>query len=73
MKRNSLFVVVVSALLAVGAGSASAALDAAATTAITALQADGTSMIALGWPLVTALAGGLALIGIFKKVLSKAV
>lgn len=56
-----------------GFASAHAALPTAASDAITGLQTDGTSLIALGWPLAAALAGGLALIGVFKKVLSKAV
>lgn len=61
----------VPAVLAVSAGAAMAAVPAGATAAFTALETDGTAMIDLGWPVVTALTVGIILIGIFKKVASK--
>ena len=52
-------------------GSASAEIPPEATTAITAVQTDGTAMIAAGWPVVAAIVGGLILIKLFKKVMGK--
>ncbi|MEY8216281.1 MAG: major coat protein [Colwellia sp.] len=52
-------------------GSASAAIPAEATTAITGVQTDGLAMISAGWPVVAAITGGLILIKLFKKVISK--
>lgn len=49
-----------------------AALPTEATDAFTALETDGLAMIAAGWPVVAAIVGGLILIGIFKRVASKA-
>lgn len=73
MKASKLVVCLMAGASILAAGTASAELPAAATTAITTLQGDGTALISAGWPLATALAGGLALIGVFKKVLGKAV
>lgn len=56
----------------VAAGSASAALPAEATAALTAIKEDGTSLIAAGWPVVVAVTGGLVLIKLFKKVVGRA-
>ncbi len=52
-------------------GAANAALPTAATDAITAIQTDGTAMVEAGWPVVVAILGGLILIKLFKKVISK--
>ncbi|MCV2216221.1 major coat protein [Thauera sp. Sel9] len=60
------------AALSVAAVQAQAALPAEATAAITALKDDGTDMVAAGWPVLVAITGGLILMGIFKKVLSRA-
>lgn len=54
------------------ASSAFAALPAAATTAITTLETDAGSMVDSGWPILVAVTGGLILMGVFKKVLSRA-
>ena len=56
---------------ALAIGSASAEIPVEATTAITAVQTDGTAMIAAGWPVVAAIVGGLILIKLFKKVMGK--
>jgi len=50
---------------------AHAAVPAAATTAITGIQTDGTAMIDAGWPVAAALVGGFILIKLFKKVMGK--
>lgn len=60
------------AALSVAAMSAHAELPAAATAAITAVKEDGSDLIAAGWPVLVAITGGLILMGIFKKVLSRA-
>lgn len=57
---------------ALAATQASAALPTEATDAITAIQTDGTAMISAGWPVVVAIFGGLVIIKLFKKVLSRA-
>ncbi len=54
-----------------GTGAANAALPTAATDAITAIQTDGTAMIEAGWPVAVAIFGGLIIIKLFKKVLTK--
>lgn len=54
------------------ASGAHAALPTEATGAITTLQTDGGALVAAGWPLLVAITGGLILMGIFKKVLSRA-
>lgn len=59
-------------LVALGVSSAHAALPAEATAAFTSMNTDGSSMIAQGWPILVAITGGLILMGIFKKVLSRA-
>ena len=51
--------------------TASATVPTAATDAITAVQTDGTALIDAGWPVAAALVGGLILIKLFKKVMSK--
>lgn len=59
------------ALIVFGMGSALAELPTEVTAAFTAVKTDGASMIALGWPVVTAVVGGLLLIKLFKKVASR--
>lgn len=55
-----------------GTSSAHAALPTAVTDAITAFQADATSLINAGWPLLVAVFGGMILMKLFKKVGNKA-
>lgn len=59
--------------LLVGAtlASAQAALPTEVEAAFTAVETDGTAMIAKGWPVVTAIVGGLILIKLFKKVANR--
>lgn len=52
--------------------AAHAAVPTEATDALTALQTDGLSLIGSGWPVLGAIVGGLILMGIFKRVASKA-
>lgn len=52
-------------------GGAFAAIPTEATDAITGVQTDGLAMISAGWPVVSAIVGGLILIKLFKKVMSK--
>lgn len=59
--------------LAGASGFAMADLPAAATTAISGLSADATSMISSVWGIVALVAGAFALMGLFKKGVSKAV
>lgn len=54
------------------ASSAHAVLPTEATAALTALETDGASMVAAGWPIAVAVTVGLILMGIFKKVASRA-
>lgn len=49
-----------------------AAIPVEATTAFTTMETDGAAMIGDGWPILVAVTGGLILMGIFKKVLSRA-
>lgn len=49
-----------------------AAVPAEATAAFTAVQTDGESMIGSGWPVLAAIVGGLVLMKLFKKVISRA-
>lgn len=53
------------------ASVAHAALPVAATDAITAIQTDGTAMIDAGWPVAVAIFGGLIIVKLFKKVLTR--
>lgn len=46
---------------------ASAAVPAAATAALTAIQTDGLSLIDLVWPVVAAILGGFILIRLFRR------
>ncbi len=52
--------------------SAFAALPTALTDAITAIEADGTALISAGWPVFVAITGGLVLMKLGKKVISRA-
>jgi hypothetical protein len=54
------------------ATNAQAVLPTEVTAAFTAVTTDGTGMISAGWPVLVAITGGLVLMGIFKKVISKA-
>ncbi|HSD40091.1 MAG TPA: major coat protein [Rhodocyclaceae bacterium] len=54
------------------ATQAQAVLPTEVTGAFTSVQTDGTSMISAGWPVLVAITGGLILMGVFKKVISKA-
>lgn len=49
-----------------------AAIPVEATAAFTAMETDGGAMVGDGWPILVAVTGGLILMGIFKKVLSRA-
>lgn len=59
-------------VLAAASSSVFAAIPAEATAAITAMETDATAMVADGWPILVAVTGGLILMGVFKKVLSRA-
>ena len=59
-------------LLAVATvGTANAAIPVAATTALTDIQTDGLAMIDAGWPVAAAIIGGMIVIKLFRKVISK--
>ncbi len=58
--------------LSVAAGSAAAAIPQEASDAFSTLSTDALGMVALGWPIVAIVVGGLALISIFKKVIARA-
>jgi hypothetical protein len=49
-----------------------AAIPIEATTAFTELGADATTMIGLGWVLAVIVVGGLVVLGLFKKIASRA-
>lgn len=49
-----------------------AALPQAATEAIESLKTDGSAMVQAFWPVIVGVVVGLALMGIFKKGVSKA-
>lgn len=51
--------------------NAQAALPTEVDAAFTAVQTDGLAMIAKGWPVVTAIVGGMILIKLFKKVANR--
>jgi hypothetical protein len=59
------------ALMGTG-GLAHAALPTAATDATAAISADGALMVAEGWPILTAIIGGMILLKLFKKVVNRA-
>lgn len=71
-KMQKTFAAVGSALALV-AVEAQAALPAEATTALSGLQGNVTDILTAIWPIVAAVAGGFALISLFKKGASKAV
>ena len=50
---------------------ADATLPAEATTAFSTVSDQAALMIAAGWPIVAAVIGGLVLIKLFKKVISR--
>jgi len=52
--------------------SAFAAVPVEATDAMTATGTDGAALIAAGWPVLAGIVGGLVLMKIFKKVVSRA-
>lgn len=60
------------ASLALVGGSAYAALPEAATDAIEAVQTDGLALIAAIWPVAAAITGGLIVLALFKRGISKA-
>lgn len=49
-----------------------AALPAEATAAFTTLGTDATSLLAAGWPIIVIVVGGLVVMKLFRKVISKA-
>jgi hypothetical protein len=59
------------ALAMAAMGSANAALDPAVATTLTAIQADGTSLIGLVWPVFAAIAGGFVIFKLVKRGISK--
>lgn len=58
--------------MAAVSGAAVAALPAGIATGITALETDALALIDLIWPFVIAMAGGMLIIKIFKRVITKA-
>lgn len=59
------------ALVGASVSSAFAALPEEVNAAFTAVQTDGLAMIAKGWPVVTAIVGGMILIKLFRKVANR--
>lgn len=59
-------------LLLTASGAAVAAVPAAATDAITTIQTDGLAIINAVWPVLAAITGGLVLMKLFKKAVSRA-
>ncbi|WP_445619179.1 major coat protein [Kushneria sp. Sum13] len=62
----------IGALMVAGISAAHAELPAEASDAISQVGSDGAAMIAQAWGPVVSIVGGLVLIKLFKKVVSRA-
>ncbi len=69
--KRHIAVFMVACFVAVASLPVQAALPTEATAAFTSLGTDATDMIAAGWPIVVIVVGGLLVIKLFKKVMSK--
>jgi hypothetical protein len=70
-KMRNVVALVTGLMVLMVAGEASAALPAAATTALTSLQTDGLALIDAAWPVIAAIVVGFIIIKLFKKAANK--
>lgn len=73
MNKTQKVLAAVGSVLALASLEAQAALPPEASTALTGLQGNVSDILTAIWPIVAAVAGGFALISLFKKGASKAV
>jgi len=72
MKKVSLFLVSILALAFQSFNAMATYLDASASTVVSTVQADAATVFGYGWTLLGVIFGGVLIMGIFKRITSKA-